>query len=317
MEGKKRYIAIILFLLICLTVFTFATTGDEELENGTGNGNNVQEVTDKGSSDKDDKTESDSKEDNKSDNKDSNSNKTESKDEEDLDGTGNVDNEAWDNALSAVEDLEELLTEEQADIARELVEEITNSDQYKELMDRIEDAEDAIDAAELVEELEQMVEEAAKKADLDDASDFRDEEVVEAIEEIDGEKLAEVKADLEKLVEELSKILDDDTTPSIEGIEDGKHTKENVGLTITDENEVTTKVTKDGNEIDFAETFTEEGTYEVTVVDAAFNETKVTFVIDKTFKGIQSVNMYTNGNKDGNVYYATNGNTITAYVIVK
>ena len=82
MEGKKRYIAIILFLLICLTVFTFATTGDEELENGTGNGNNVQEVTDKGSSDKDDKTESDSKEDNKSDNKDSNSNKTESKDEE-------------------------------------------------------------------------------------------------------------------------------------------------------------------------------------------------------------------------------------------
>ena len=317
MEGKKRYIAIILFLLICLTVFTFATTGDEELENGTGNGNNVQEVTDKGSSDKDDKTESDSKEDNKSDNKDSNSNKTESKDEEDLEGTGNVDNEAWDKALSAVEDLEELLTDEQADIARELVEEIANSDQYKELMDRIEDAEDAIDAAELVEKLEQMVEEAAKKADLDDASDFRDEEVVEAIEEIDGEKLAEVKADLEKRVEELSKILDDDTAPSIEGIEDGKHTKENVGLTITDENEVTTKVTKDGNEIDFAETFTEEGTYEVTVVDAAFNETKVTFIIDKTFKGIQSVNMYTDGNQYGDVYYATNGNTITAYVRVK
>ena len=291
MEGKKRYIAIILFLLICLTVFTFATTGDEELENGTGNGNNVQEVTDKGSSDKDDKTESDSKEDNKSDNKDSNSNKTESEDEEDLDGTGNVDNEAWDKALSAVEDLEELLTDEQADIARELVEEITNSDQYKELMDRIEDAEDAIDAAELVEKLEQMVEEAAKKADLDDASDFRDEEVVEAIEEIDGEKLAEVKADLEKRVEELSKILDDDTAPSIEGIEDGKHTKENVGLTITDENEVTTKVTKDGNEIDFAETFTEEGTYEVTVVDAAFNEKTLTFTIDKTapkFEGLPS-----------------------------
>ena len=55
MEGKKRYIAIILFLLICLMVFTFATTGDEELEKGTGNGSNIQDVTDNDSTDSEEK----------------------------------------------------------------------------------------------------------------------------------------------------------------------------------------------------------------------------------------------------------------------
>ena len=144
MEGKKRYIAIILFLLICLMVFTFATTSDEELE---GTGNNIQEITDKDTSEKDDKKEEtkseekeeSKKEENKGNSTNSNSTNKDSEssadDEENLDGTGEVDNSAYDKALEAVEELEKLLTDAQADIARDLVEEVTNSDQYKELVE--------------------------------------------------------------------------------------------------------------------------------------------------------------------------------------
>ena len=305
MEGKKRYIAIILFLLICLMVFTFATTSDEELE---GTGNNIQEITDKDTSEKDDKkeeTKSEEKEESKKENNNSNNTNSNSTnkdsesgadDEENLDGTGEVDNSAYDKALEAVEELEKLLTDAQADIARDLVEEVTNSDQYKELVERIEDAEDAIDAEELVAKLEAMVKEAAQKADITDAKDFRDEEVTEAVNEIDGENLEAVKEDLLDRIEELSKILDDNNDPTIDGIKDGEYTNlDEISLTIADENEVTIKVTKDGNEIDFAEKFTEEGTYEVTVVDAAFNDVTKTFTIDRTqpkFEGLASGQHY-------------------------
>ena len=305
MEGKKRYIAIILFLLICLMVFTFATTSDEELE---GTGNNIQEITDKDTSEKDDKKEEtkseekeeSKKEENKGNSTNSNSTNKDSEssadDEENLDGTGEVDNSAYDKALEAVEELEKLLTDAQADIARDLVEEVTNSDQYKELVERIEDAEDAIDAEELVAKLEAMVKEAAEKADITDAKDFRDEEVTDAVNEIDGENLEAVKEDLLDRIEELSKILDDNNDPTIDGIKDGEYTNlDEISLTIADENEVTIKVTKDGNEIDFAEKFTEEGTYEVTVVDAAFNDVTKTFTIDRTkpkFEGLTSGQHY-------------------------
>ena len=300
MEGKKRYIAIILFLLICLMVFTFATTGDEELEQG--NGSNIQEVTDKENSDKDkEETKSEEKEDSKessTSNKPSSNSSTKEEstpnvedEEENLDGTGEVDNSAYDKALEAVEELESLLTDAQAKIARDLVEEVTNSDQFKELMERIEDAEDAIDANELVEKLEQMVKEAAEKADITDAKDFRDDEVTDAVNEIDGENLEDVKEDLLDRIEELSKILDDDTAPTVEPNIDGLATNEDVSLTIKDINEITTTVKKDGNTYEYVDTFTEEGTYEVTVVDAAFNDVTVTFTIDKTkpkFEGLAS-----------------------------
>ena len=296
MEGKKRYIAIILFLLICLMLFTFATTGDEELEAGNGNGNDIQEVTNKGDSDKDEEKDSDSEKEesnnqNSSSTGSSNNGNSNAGDDEDLDGTGNTDNSAWDKALAAVEELEKVLTDDQLNIARELVEEITNSDQYKELIERVEDAEDAIDATALVEALEKMLEEAAKREDIEDASDFRDDEVLDAVNEIDGEYLEEVKEDLLDRIEELNKILDDATAPKVEGIEDGDTTKKDVELTITDDNEVTTTVTKDGQTYEYVEKFTEEGTYELTVVDSAFNETKLTFTIDKTnpkFEGLKS-----------------------------
>ena len=304
MEGKKKYIAIILFLLICLMVFTFATTGEEELEEG--NGSNIQEVTDNGSTDSEEKnseTEEIIEEEveantnsNESSSNQNTTNETSNPEEEDLEGTGNTDNSAYDKALEAVKELENLLTDAQADIARDLVEEVTNSDQYKELMDRVEDAEDAIDAAKLVEELEQMVKDAAKKADITEAKDFRDEDVTDAINEIDGTNLAEVKEDLLDRIEELNKILNDETNPSIEPKEiDKTATKEDVSLTISDKNEVTTTVTKDDKTYDYVDTFTEEGTYEVKVVDAAFNESKVTFTIDKTvpkFEGLKSRDEY-------------------------
>ena len=46
MEGKKRYVAIVLFLLIGLTLFAFANPIEEE-KGSKGNGSKDNEVTDK------------------------------------------------------------------------------------------------------------------------------------------------------------------------------------------------------------------------------------------------------------------------------
>ena len=290
MEGKKKYIAIILFLLIGLGVFTFANP-DEELgtNNGSNNGGQQQVETD--------------------DNDDNTQDVLEEVEEDNDNNTGsnnNVNNvvtrnDAYAKALAAVQKLEQVLTEKQAETARDLVEEVTNSKQYADLIARVENAEDAMDATKLVEELEKMVEEAAARTDIENAATNRDDVVTPAIEKIEGENLEGVKEELTKRVEALAKLLDDSTAPTVEPDVDGTTTNKDVALVITDAegNEFTATVTKDGQTYELKETFTEDGIYEVKVVDAAFNEDTITFTIDKTEPEFENVKSGQHFGKEG------------------
>ena len=280
MEGKKRYVAIVLFLLIGLTLFTFANPVEEQ-KGSKGNGSKDSEVTDKDTVDG-----------------------TLGTDEEQNQVQPQVQNQVADNsyanALAAVVKAEGSLETLDVEAARDLINRVTNQNQKDELTERLDVVEEAIDAIELVETLEKMVEEATDRDGILDSIDYRTDE--EIIQKVDALRNEDVQESLKDRLQILSRILDDNTAPEYDGVEDNEITNKDVSLTYSDtdeetgtENEVTVKVTLDGEEIDYAETFTKEGTYVVTLTDEAFNETTVTFTIDKTapkFVGIKNGNHY-------------------------
>ena len=163
------------------------------------------------------------------------------------------------------------------------------------MLDRLFNVQNIIDATALVEQLEAMVQDATNVDEMDDARDYRvDSKVEEAVSNLVE---SDSKTDLLDRLSIVAKILDDKTSPVINGIKDNAYTNQSVSLTIEDANEVTMIVTLNETEIDFAETFDQEGTYVVTVMDAAKNKNTVTFTIDKTppeVTGVENNGKYTN-----------------------
>ena len=285
MNGKKRYLAIILFLLIGLTIFAFANPDEEKELEGKDNGTS-EKVENK--DDKEDQKEDEDSElvNSDTDDKESieNSNKENNKDK--VDNTNK-------NARKAVEKAEASLSSTDLVVARTLVALVTDAELKEEFTKRLDAVEDAIDATLLVETLENMTYNATDKDGLTAAISYREDKQVQAA--ISTLTIEDVKADLQARLDAVNKILNDTTAPLVSGVEDGETTNQDVTITVTDDNEVTVKVTLDGQEIENSATFTEEGEYVYSVTDAAFNETVVTFTIDKTapeFVGISSGSHY-------------------------
>ena len=94
MEGKKKYVAIILFLLICLSLFTFANPQEEEkkLDNGK---EDKEEVENNDSSKEDEKEDTPSKEEDKD-------NSVIVENNKDKGNNNTVKNNGYDKALKAV-----------------------------------------------------------------------------------------------------------------------------------------------------------------------------------------------------------------------
>ena len=210
-------------------------------------------------------------------------------------GIGEAGRDPYEAAKAAVSQAESSLTQKDVDYAAGLVEQVTDLDLKKELLDRLFNVQNIIDATALVEQLEAMVQDATNVDEMDDARDYRvDSKVEEAVSNLVE---SDSKTDLLDRLSIVAKILDDKTSPVINGIKDNAYTNQSVSLTIEDANEVTMIVTLNETEIDFAETFDQEGTYVVTVMDAAKNEKTVTFTIDKTLpevKGVKNKSKYTN-----------------------
>ncbi len=292
MEGKKRYIALVLFLLIGLTLFAFANPAEEQKgSENKGNGKDTTEVSDKNNdSDTDGTLETDGSNDSQ--------NQVQVLNQQ-------VDN-TYANALAAVEKCEKALADELINVdsetikksleeARELINSVTSDTSKVELAERADIVEESIDAIALVEALEELVNNAESKDAIIETIDYRtDNQVNEVVENLRNE---DVKKVLEEILTELNLILDDETAPSYDGITNNETTKENVTLTVSDDTEVTVTVTLNGEEVTYTEgeAFTEEGVYEVVLVDEAFNETQITFTIDKTapkFDGLTSGSHY-------------------------
>ncbi len=205
-------------------------------------------------------------------------------------------------ALKAVENAESSLTQGDVDYAADLVGKVTNQSQKDELNNRLEAVQDIIDVTALIERLEEKVANSTNRDGILDSIDYRDEEKIEELVNnlIDGS----AKDNLANRLETVNKILNDNARPVISGIVDNSFTDEDsVTLTISDTTDVTTTVTLNGNPIDFTDSFTEEGTYVVTVVDEAFNEATLTFTIDRT-------NPVVGGVEDGKYYNTTVAVTI-------
>ena len=236
MQGKKRYLALILFLIIGLVTFSFANPNDE-LEPVE---ENVKKVSD------------------------------------------NSNNEVEQTeAEKAVEQAELRPSEETVEEAEEIIEEsVTNTQVRQELTQRLEVVEEAIDASELIATVERMVEESENRDDILASEYYFD---TNDIEKITGNMdPGDVKDNLQDRIDNLNDIFDDETAPTIKGIENGETTKNNVKITIEDTNEVTTTVTLNNEKIDFADEFNKEGVYEINVVDKAHHASSITFTIDKT-----------------------------------
>ena len=320
MNNKKRYIiAIALFLFLGLGIFAFAGTEDELLDDGNGNGNG-SEVT---PGDKENDT----------------SDNVIEPDENDNESTGNSSNRGnsssnkntttqnrvnyYQLALEAVINSEKNYVDEDAyNKAVDAVEDLNDSDSRKEeLLDRLEDVKTGIDLSKLVDELVKMVNDSTNKDELDLARVFHtNEEEGKTISELVGELTnEELKEALNNALNVVMPLLNDTTAPVIEGLKDGD-VKQSVTINVTDENEVKIYLTKNDEEETEIENLSEiatEGNYVLRVVDSAFNEIIINFIIDRTAATIDGIDE-TEYTYDGvGVTPTTNATDVNSVVLTK
>lgn len=226
------------------------------------------------------------------------------------DNQGTVEYDYYADALKAVQNAESSLGQGDVDYAASLVDRVTNQSQKDELNSRLEAVQDIIDVTALIERLENMVTNSTNRDDILESIDYRNDEKIEEL--VNNLVSGTAKDNLVDRLETVNKILNDNKVPVISGIDNNSFTSSDVSLTITDTNEVTTTVTLNDNEVDYTDTFTDEGTYVVTVVDAAFNETTLTFTIDRTLPSITGFEDGFYNNKTEIVYVRdTNLETVT------
>lgn len=287
MESKRKYFVLILFLLLALMIFAFANPIVEESTDFTDNNKGTEEVekpeviidTEKEDEDinyipvvrpvQKEETTEDKKEEVK----------------EEIDTT-------YEEALAAVEYAEATYKTEDVKKAKELVNKVTDTTKKGELEDRLAEVEAGIEVMELIEELEYQVGKATEREDIVSAKDYRDEN--EVAKKLDALTNEDVKEALQERLDKVNKYLDDETAPKV-NINDKYVFTEDVEIIVEDENDVTITLTKDGEELEDTSKTSGDGIYTLTVVDKAFNETKVTFIVDGTnpvFKGLTNGKHY-------------------------
>ena len=285
MEGKKKYFVLVLFLLLTLMIFAFANPIVEDGKEFQDNSNDETEQVEKPEVIVDT---------NKNDNNyipvvrptQPVQNETTTEDKEDeIDTT-------YEDALEAVEYAEATYKAEDVEKAKELVNKVTDTTKKGELEDRLAEVEAGIEVMELIEELEYQVGKATEREDIVTAKDYRDEnEVAKKLEALTNE---DVKEALQERLDKVNEYLDDETAPKV-NINDNDVFTEDVEIIVEDENDVTITLTKDGKELEDTSKTSGDGIYTLTVVDKAFNETKVTFIVDGTnpvFKGLTNGKHY-------------------------
>lgn len=191
----------------------------------------------------------------------------------------NYDN-SYEKALEAVKKAEKTFLQGDVDTADSLVSVVSDPNLKEELIVRLEEVQKTIDTEKILKKLEEKVEKSESKEDINDSRDYREtSKIVELISKVVNNIK---KEELSNRLSVVSKILDDNQSPVIEGILNNSYTNESVSLKISDETNVYKIVTLNGKKINFEDIFSKEGTYKVTVRDEAYNESIITFIVDKT-----------------------------------
>lgn len=151
-----------------------------------------------------------------------------------------------------------------------------------------------VDYKALLDELANMVETATNKEDLAEAEQFRKDNNIteENVAALDDDAASET-------YDEIIAILTDNASPVVtpDDLNGSFTNKDSVAVEITDTTDVSYTLTINGEEVTDADlaNLTEEGNYELTVTDSAFNSTTITFTVDRTnpvFTGIQNGHQY-------------------------
>ena len=244
-KRKVIILAIVLFLFIGLGTFVFAQSGSDE--NGNGQGNNTIEAPDNNGGDNGQDTPSG-----------------------DVDGeTEEGGNTGTDNTITAggngenEQPGEEPTTPNEPETPENPDTPVDNT--KAELLAALKAIQEKIDNADALD-------------DIDSARVDRTDELVSAVEELDD-------AELNDLLDEINRVLDDSTKPLITPEDlDGSYNNATVAITISDDTATNYTLTLNGDPVENPDLdeLTEEGTYTLTVTDEAFNQTTITFTIDKT-----------------------------------
>ncbi|MBE6154953.1 MAG: hypothetical protein E7163_05255 [Firmicutes bacterium] len=270
---KKRaiIIAVILFLLIGLGSFVFAGS-DNEPNSGNNNSENINQEENKGNQN------------------DEEISSTEGEGGNESTTVSKVDN-SYTKALEAVVKAEQNLTLEDIKNAKELIDKVTNGKDTKELVERIETVENLLEVTSLVEELASKTDNAKVLADLTTARKLRTPELIEAVkvlvDTITNETLKDEVTKLEEELTRLAVVLDDTTAPVIDGVKD-KDVAQEVSAKLSEDDLIILLNDKEVEAEDLL-SIKEEDTYTLKVSDKAFNETVITFTVDRTNPSISDV----------------------------
>ena len=250
-KRKVIILAIVLFLFIGLGTFVFAQSGSDE--NGNGQGNNTIDTPNDNGGDNGQDTPSG-----------------------DVDGeTEEGGNTGTDNTITAGGNGENEQPGEEPNTPNEPT--TPNEPETPENPDTPVDNTKAELLAAL-KAIQEKIDNADALDDIDSARVDRTDELVSAVEELDD-------AELNDLLDEINRVLDDSTKPLITPEDlDGSYNNATVAITISDDTATNYTLTLNSDPVENPnlDELTEEGTYTLTVTDEAFNEITITFTIDTT-----------------------------------
>lgn len=208
--------------------------------------------------------------------------------------------DSYNRALEALKKAEASFLLKDVKLAEELIAKLQNKNQKQELTERLNNVRETIEVNELVVELEHKVTNSKNIKDLNKARIYYIEKDLQRA--VLSLKSSYLKDEMLNRLSNLQKILSDKESPIITGINNNTFTAQDVSLNIKDDNEYKVTITLNDEEFKYQNTLTKEGKYVVTVIDRAFNESTITFTIDKTAPSFKNLT-------DG-MYYQENINVL-------
>lgn len=190
----------------------------------------------------------------------------------------NILNENFTEVVKAVELAEKTFLENDYIGAYNLVNDLTDNTLQTSLLERLEDVKIVIDLEQNITKLINMFNNSKNIYDINEVRDYYNDNISSMINKINN---TSKKEELENKISNIINIIGDYDKPIISGVENNKHYNE-VKIDVFDENDITIKVLYNGKEIDYKDSYSEEGVYIITVIDEAFNEESLTFTIDNS-----------------------------------
>lgn len=208
--------------------------------------------------------------------------------------------DSYNRALEALKKAEASFLLKDVKLAEELITKLQNKNQKQELTERLNNVRETIEVNKLVVELEHKVTNSKNIKDLNKARIYYIEKDLQRA--VLSLKSSYLKDEMLNRLSNLQKILSDKESPIITGINNNTFTAQDVSLNIKDDNEYKVTIALNDEEFKYQNTLTKEGKYVVTVIDRAFNESTITFTIDKTAPSFKNLT-------DG-MYYQENINVL-------